>query len=450
MATSSWNLRNTKLPNSKQRATFAYRMLVVFTLLYFARPEDLIPGMRYVPMEKIAGGIALLALVAGASARRKTTKWPTELKLLLAFFLWQCLGVPFAFYRMGALSWVINRCSKGLIVAWLVGLLLESTAQLRLLLWIQAASVAAITFFSIVTYQSGRLGGVLGGVFGNPNDLAINIALNWPLCWLFLLSTRNPLKKALWAAAMLMMVWGLMLTYSRSGFLALAVAVAFSLWEFGIRGRRLHLLAAAALLAIGLLFLGPAKYADRLKSIFSGKADTSSVDIYGGDARQARTELLLESLKVTAAHPLLGVGAGQFQAYSQLWRVSHNTYTEISAETGVPALLLFLAVLVLAFRNLSRTRRTPAFASSPEIRLYAGGLWAALASYVTGAMFASTAYNLFPYFLIAYTTALYRITHQPAPDSSSNAMDRRPNRQSSPGTGRSPRGSGGRTSTGPP
>jgi putative inorganic carbon (hco3(-)) transporter len=416
MATVGLSDNNSKLLSPKKRTTVAYRMLVVFSVLYFARPEDLIPGLGHIPMEKIAGGIALLALIVGASARRKSGGWPLELKLLIALFFWQCLSVPFAFYKMGALSWVFNRCSKGLIVALLVGLLLESIAQVRQLLFIQAGAVAGMTFFSILTYQGGRMGGVLGGVFDNPNDLAINIALNWPLCWMFLLFTKSPLKKVLWATAMLLMVRGLMLTYSRSGFLALAVAVIFSLWEFGLRGKRPYLIGAALFFGIALLILGPSKYGDRLKSIVSEGTDTSGADIFGGDAKQAREELLKQSLWVTATHPIFGVGAGQFQAYTGLWRVTHNTYTEISADSGIPALLLFISVLALAFRNLRRVRLSPIFAVSPEIRLYTGGLWAALASYVTGAMFASTAYTIFPYFLIAYTTALYRLSCQTAED----------------------------------
>jgi hypothetical protein len=43
------------------------------------------------------------------------------------------------------------------------------------------------------------------------------------------------------------------------------------------------------------------------------------------------------------------------------------------------------------------------------VRLFTGGLWASLAGYVVGAFFASTAYQLFPYFLVAYTTALFNI-----------------------------------------
>ena len=36
-------------------------------------------------------------------------------------------------------------------------------------------------------------------------------------------------------------------------------------------------------------------------------------------------------------------------------------------------------------------------------------MWASIPGYMVGAFFASTAYLLYPYFLVSYTTALYNI-----------------------------------------
>lgn len=384
--------------------TLAYRALLIFSLLYFARPEDFIPGLEYIPIEKILGGVALIALLFSINSQRRVKRWPTELKLLLALFFWQCLTVPFAWWKGGAFVWVYSKCSKAVIAAFLVIVAVSTIRQLKLLLFVQAASIASMTLVSVALYRGGRMGGVLGGVFDNPNDLAMNIALNWPLCLMFLMLTRNPLKKALWAAGMLVMAIGLMLTYSRSGFVAMAVAALFGLWEFGIRGRRHYLLALGVFCAVALVILAPKNYGGRLRSIVS-----DDVAVFG-DAKFAREDLLKESLVVSLHHPLFGIGPGNFAPYTQSWHVTHNTYTELSAESGIPSLVLFLAVIAMAFRNIRRTRVSEAFKNSEEIRLYTGGLWAGLASYLTGAMFASTAYELFPYFMIAYTVVLYRLT----------------------------------------
>jgi hypothetical protein len=73
---------------------------------------------------------------------------------------------------------------------------------------------------------------------------------------------------------------------------------------------------------------------------------------------------------------------------------------------------LFLLVIRECFRNLARTRETALYREQPDIRMYTSALWAGFASYLAGAAFASTAYQLFPYFMVGYTTALYRLTSE--------------------------------------
>jgi O-Antigen ligase len=398
---------------------FAYGALVIFSFLYFARPEDFIPGLSAVPVEKIIGGLAFLALFFGIRSRSSFRKWPRELKLLAALLGWQILCIPFSFYITGALAVVFEKCIKALIVALLVGLVVDSIGQVRRLIFIQAGAVAFMTFVSVLMYKGGRMGGVLGGVFDNPNDLAMNIALNFPLCLMFLLLDKNPLKKILWFLGILVMARGLMLTYSRSGFIALAVAVFFSLLEFGIRNKRHYLLVIAAFCGIALLVVGPQNYGDRLRSLIS-----NDVQVYG-DAKAARAELLVRSLQVTAAHPLFGVGPGQFASSTGLWRVTHNTYTELSSESGIPALVLFLLVVRECFKNLSRIRSTTLYRTDPNVRMYTSALWVGFASYLAGAAFASTAYQLFPYFMVGYTTALCRLTRDEPESAPVSAFSKR-------------------------
>ncbi|MBV9573520.1 MAG: hypothetical protein JOY93_05660, partial [Acidobacteriales bacterium] len=71
-----------------KRSTVAFRALLVLSVLYYARPEDWIYPLRFIPMSKIAGGIALGALMFGVSGTRTVKKWPVELKVLMAMFAW--------------------------------------------------------------------------------------------------------------------------------------------------------------------------------------------------------------------------------------------------------------------------------------------------------------------------------------------------------------------------
>ena len=67
----------------KVRSQFAYRVMLVFSFLYYFRPEDIIPGLSGVPLAKITGGIALLGLLLGTSKGRPK-KLPVEVRLLFA------------------------------------------------------------------------------------------------------------------------------------------------------------------------------------------------------------------------------------------------------------------------------------------------------------------------------------------------------------------------------
>ena len=54
---------NLKPSNRPERLGFAFFGLVLFMIVYFARPEDWIPGLGAIPLAKIAGIIILSALV---------------------------------------------------------------------------------------------------------------------------------------------------------------------------------------------------------------------------------------------------------------------------------------------------------------------------------------------------------------------------------------------------
>ena len=49
----------------------AFFWLCAFYLIYCARPEDWIPGLAYIPLVKISGICALLALVTSAGKSKR-------------------------------------------------------------------------------------------------------------------------------------------------------------------------------------------------------------------------------------------------------------------------------------------------------------------------------------------------------------------------------------------
>ena len=148
-ADASWRRRIRS--GGPSRSTLAYSALVVFSVLYYTRPEDFIPGLAVVPINKIAGGIALAALVFGIPAVQRH-RLTTELKVLLALLVQLLLCIPFAHWRGGAFDAVVNRFSKGVMVALLIYGVTNTVNELRKLLFIQAGTVALITLASLIVY----------------------------------------------------------------------------------------------------------------------------------------------------------------------------------------------------------------------------------------------------------------------------------------------------------
>jgi O-antigen ligase len=359
----------------EKRTSFAYRVMLVFSFLYYFRPGDVIPHLSVIPLAKITGGVAVLALIFG-SKNQRLSKLPAEVKLIALMFGWMVLTIPFAYWRMGSVTVVFFEFSKALIIAVTLTLTVSKLSELRSLVLMQATGVALMTFASLAVNNrySGRLAGIGDSQLSNPNDLALNIAINWPLCLAFFLGTKRAPLKIFWGISLVGMAYAVMQTYSRSGFLALVVGAIACLWEFAIRGKRLHMLVATILFLVFAVALTPNNYGKRLATLV-GHRERGDKDKGSAEARE---NLLLDSLEVTATHPIFGVGPGNFASYTQTWRVTHNTYTELSSECGIAGLVMFLILLRMAFRNVGRVRKSKLFDRSSEVRLLASGLLASL------------------------------------------------------------------------
>jgi putative inorganic carbon (HCO3(-)) transporter len=394
-------------PRPKQFAE-AYLSLLLFMVVYCARPEDWIPGISSVPLAKITGLLALIAFALSLGHIRQ--RLPQEIILVIVLIGHLFLTVPMSpVWIGGALNTTLDFAKVGLIVLVLV-VAVNTASRLRRLLFIQAASVATISAVAVWKGHmvGGRLEGMLGGNYSNPNDLALAIVVSLPICLALLFLSASVWSKAAWALAMVVMVYAVFLTGSRGGFISLAVAAGVCLWGFAVRGRRPYLLVLAAIVAVGLWIFASGMTGDRLRGTFDSKNDAASA--YG--SAQERQELFWRSVAVTAKHPLFGVGPGNFQVMSGSWHETHNAYTQLSSEGGLPALILFVMILWRGFRNLRATQRLAGRTS--EHRLLAQALQASLVGFVVGSLFASVAFQFFPYFLVAYTRALLRITKESA------------------------------------
>ena len=386
----------------------AFFWLSGFFVVYCARPEDWIPGLKILPLAKITAILALWGLYNSLGKTKRTFKdIPKEGRLLLALIgLLFVSGFLSPIWKGGAVSHTIDY-SKIFVVWVLIFLLITTFDRLRRIIYIQAASVVMICAVSMIKgWGRPRLEGVIGGIYSNPNDLAFAIVLSLPFALAFLVSARSVFVKVLWMSGMLIMLSALFLTASRAGFLNLMICGTVTLWHFGIRGRRFYLIVATGFIGVLLMAVAGGKLYDR----FAALSGDSSTDQSAYGSYEDRKYLMLRALDGIEHYPILGIGINNFMTYSGIWHEVHMTYLQICVEGGIPALVLYLMFFGRGFKNLRILRKTKNL--DPDIVLFVGALHSSLVGFVVGALFAPEAYQFFPYFAVAFTSTLLQTVRE--------------------------------------
>ncbi|MGH9433495.1 MAG: O-antigen ligase family protein, partial [Terriglobia bacterium] len=295
--------------------------------------------------------------------------------------------------------------AKVAVIVLVMALCVTTMDRLKRLIFLQSACAGLVVIMSVIKRHQvdGRLGGVLNGIYTNPNDLALAINLTFPFCFVFMLRARNPIRKSIWALIMLVMVVALLLTASRGGLVGVLIAAGGCVWGFGVRQRRVLLVAFAFVATVIMLPVAGKLAMQRVRATFNPNEEVASA--YA--SAQARKELLDRSLQVSLEHPLFGIGPGNFQVISGSWHETHDVYTEWSAEAGIPALIVFLMIFYRAFRNVRAARQGASERS--ELAMFTTAVRINLVVFAFVSFFYPVAYHFFVYFLFAYATALYRI-----------------------------------------
>jgi len=387
-------------PRQREAMAVGFGFLSAFFVVYCSRPEEWIFFLRYVPVAKIAAGGAILALIFAGQTGRRLKDLPREAWYLLGLIVVLFVSSVFSpLYRSGALFHTLE-FSKIFVIFVLVFMLVTDLQRLRRIVFIQSASVMLVTAISILKgYNRPRLEGVIGGIYFNPNDLAFAIVLSIPFCVAFLVTGKGVLRKLFWAVGTMVMLAALFLTASRAGFIVLVISGTVCLWHFGVRGRRPYLILLTLCLSVVLMLTAGKKLVQRFEAI---PEQTQGDSAYG--SYEARKYLMIRALEGIEHYPILGIGPNNFMSYSGNWREVHMTYLEIAVEGGIPSLILYLLVFWRGFRNLARLRKRKDL--PPDYDTFGSAVHASLVGFAVGALFGPEAYHFFPYFAVAYTSAM--------------------------------------------
>jgi O-antigen ligase len=99
---------------------------------------------------------------------------------------------------------------------------------------------------------------------------------------------------------------------------------------------------------------------------------------------------------------------GNFHIVSLREQVSHNAYTQVSAELGLPALVLYVLLMWAALKRLRQIERETLSAERRSPFYYlAIGLQASLIGYMVSSFFASVAFLYYLYYPVGYAVCLH-------------------------------------------
>jgi O-antigen ligase len=288
-------------------------------------------------------GVALLMVMVPAVLREGRIRTPGPLQLLvLAFFVWLCCSCFWTIEPADTLRTLRGNFQE-LIIVWLLWELVETPYDIRNVLRAYVAGawvLAALTVLSFVFRASpDQIRFVAEGQ--DPNDVARFLDLGLPMAALLLGSESRWPGKFLAAGYMPVGLFGVLLTASRSGFLAALVALAgCALVLYRNHPRTVAGAALASPIAVAAIWLAiPQATLERLASI---PQQFESVDL------NQRWDIWAAGWQAFVRAPFFGSGTGTFVSAAALAPIdtAHNTVLALAVEGGVLSVVLAGAIVV--------------------------------------------------------------------------------------------------------
>lgn len=392
----------------KRGHAVSFAGLFLFTFFVYFRPYELSPYLAF--LKNSTFWIALFTLVVYLPTQLglegEVTVRQREVGLVLLLALAGLLSIPLALDP--PFAWATFTDYLKVVVMFVVLVNVVRTEKRLKALILLALVVSCVSSAAAVNdYRLGRLliggiriEGLIGGLLSNPNDLALHLATMIPIAVGLLFGSRGLLGKLVYLACACLFVAGVVATFSRGGFIGLVCAMSVLGWKLARRNRIL-LGAAGLALVLLLVVVGPGGYGSRV----SEGTDSSAV---------ARTGELKRSVFLMIRHPLFGLGMNNYILFSDTSHATHNAYTQVGSELGIPAMLVYIMFLVTPLKRLGEIRHRTGLAQTRGRLYYLSiGIETSIISYMVASFFLSVAYLWYAYYLVGYAIVLRRLYDEP-------------------------------------
>jgi len=352
-----------------------------------------------------------------------------------AFLAWMLVTAPLSVWKGGSAAMLANYVLRAYFCFFYTCSFATSLRRCRQLMYVQIAAAAALLISCAAFGGAGDDGagsdpnGARFSIphslfYANSNDLALALLIGIS-SFLFLLTLPRIGSRVAGTAGILLAAFYAFQTGSRGSVVAAAAMFAIVLWLSRDRWKTL----ALGFAALGVLFAAtiagaPSSTFHRLSLLLNDPTSAgpeSAADLSSLASQQQRQELFRTSVRYTLTHPLFGVGPDQFAAAVEQdaarsgqhipWLGTHNTYTQISSECGIPALIFYAAVIVYCLRaNYRLCLRTRDHPAQRELASLSRSLLAGTCVYAVSAFFFHMAYSAHLPMLAGFTVALQLVS----------------------------------------
>ncbi len=355
-----------------------------------------------VSLAKVAGALIVVAWIAAASSGgRSERNFFAERAgltyLVVAFLGWNAISVAWSDSSGTALTNAMRYGLDAFLLPIAFTAVRDRRDAMRILgAIVIGASIAAASAIVAPPPPESAVYGRATGTVGDPNELAAALLVGLAIAVAFAVNRHiRPPLRAMCAGAAVLCLAGILLSLSRGGLIGTGCALLIAIAVGGRwRGRVLALCGSLAVLAVGYFAF-----------IASLPAKQRVLDV-GGGGGTGRLDLWTVGLRMIEAHPVRGVGSGQFPLVSVHYllrpgliqsgafilstpKVAHNTYLNITAELGLVGGALFVAILIfcvgcalLAIRRVTR-------AGDESMEILMRGFVVAVGGYLVTLMFLS-------------------------------------------------------------
>jgi O-antigen ligase len=295
-------------------------------------------------------------------------------RLWLGLIGWMCLTIPFSLWKGGSTELLRDYVTHSWIFFFMITAFAVTLQHCRwMMLVLIAANVLLLVDCAVASHiTDGRLDIPDSAFFANANDLSLQLTLAITQFFYLLF------QPAVWGRVLAVVGISAALVYSlQTGSRAGAITILALVGVIFMIGSHKLLMAGVVLVAgMAALVIVPSGVFHRLSLLTGDEAVLDNSDLAAEGSRAQRLELLRQSLQFTVENPLFGVGPGQFpvavngeaekMGKRAPWLGTHNSYTEVSSECGIPAFLMYTGVVILClWSNLRMFRRS---AGQPQLR----------------------------------------------------------------------------------